>query len=195
MTLTHSGLRLPFSSFGDTIVFSFSRLRDPPHLHIACPPVLVMAVGVGHNPNPIPSVRGVDGASWKYKRPCFVAFVLQVSKHVIERHADDARYVFTNNPTGPSFGNNPKHLRPEVTVICRALLLPGNREWLTRKSACKQIGSGVLRSVEFMDVGNNWDCGPVLCEDLLAKRISLTKYLGSESCPMRRKRKPANAGK
>jgi hypothetical protein len=85
---THVGFNAPFISSGETIVFSFARAPLPPHLQRAAPPVSVTAVGVGHifrcaahfcmegasmfalavcvgnNPNPIPSVRGADGGSW-----------------------------------------------------------------------------------------------------------------------------------
>jgi hypothetical protein len=37
-----------------------------------------VAVGVCNNPDSIPSVVGVDGTSWKYKRPAGVAFPFQV---------------------------------------------------------------------------------------------------------------------
>jgi hypothetical protein len=42
------------------------------------PPVPIDASGVGHNPDSVSSVRGVDGASWKYNRLDFVAFTFQV---------------------------------------------------------------------------------------------------------------------
>ena len=45
---THSGFNAPLSSSGVTIVRSLALAPLPPHLHRAGPPVLFMAVGVGH---------------------------------------------------------------------------------------------------------------------------------------------------
>jgi hypothetical protein len=45
---TQAGLSWPLSSSGVTICRSFAREPEPPHLHIAAPPVDVIAVGVGH---------------------------------------------------------------------------------------------------------------------------------------------------
>ena len=45
------------------------------------------------------SVLGVDGTSWKYNRPCGVAFAFQVRKHRVECHADDPNNIFCHNET------------------------------------------------------------------------------------------------
>ena len=45
---THSGFNAPLSSSGVTIVRSLARAPLPPHLQSAAPPVLFIAVGVGH---------------------------------------------------------------------------------------------------------------------------------------------------
>jgi hypothetical protein len=47
--------------------------------------------------------------------------------------------IFANNPSGPECGNDSKHLWPEVTVIFRALSLPGNTERLARVSSDKKV--------------------------------------------------------
>ncbi len=44
---THVGFNEPLSSAGDTMEANFLRAPAPPHLHIAAPPVLLIAVGVG----------------------------------------------------------------------------------------------------------------------------------------------------
>ena len=45
---THVGFRAPLSSSGVVMDRSLARAPLPPHLHIAAPPVFVIAVGVGH---------------------------------------------------------------------------------------------------------------------------------------------------
>jgi hypothetical protein len=109
--------------------------------------------GVGHNPDSIPSVFGTDGASWNNKRPAGVAFAFQVRKHSVELHVDDSRHVFNKHPTGSCFRNNAEHLRPDRTVICRASALPGETEWLARKSSCEQVNPQVVGSSQGEDVG------------------------------------------
>jgi hypothetical protein len=84
-----------------------------------------VALAVGHNPNSVSSVSGIDGASWNNDRPAFVAFGLQVRKATVEFHADDSRHILANDPSGPDIRNNLEHRRPEETVIARACSLPG----------------------------------------------------------------------
>uniref|UniRef100_A0A6M3JNW8 Uncharacterized protein n=1 Tax=viral metagenome TaxID=1070528 RepID=A0A6M3JNW8_9ZZZZ len=95
---------------------------------------------MGNNPNPVPSVRGVDGASWYNKRLDFVAFTFQVRNTIVEAHIDEASNIFANDPRGLCFGNHPKHFRPEITVIFLASSLPGTGERLARKSTCEEKG-------------------------------------------------------
>jgi len=63
--LTHCGFSAPLSSCDVVIVRSFARAPDPPHLHIAAPPVSVIAGGVGH----IVSGRTAP-SSIGYRCPC-----------------------------------------------------------------------------------------------------------------------------
>ena len=103
------------------------------------PPIDALAFGVGHNSNPVSSVRGIDAASWNKKRLCFKSFRFQVSKHLVECQIDDSRHVLTKHPSGPEFPYNPEHFRPEVTVIVLASSLPGNGERLTRESTGNNV--------------------------------------------------------
>ena len=43
-----------------------------------------------------------------------------------EYHREDSSNIFTNEPTGPNFSNEPQHLRPEVAVILRSKSLSGD---------------------------------------------------------------------
>src|SRR6185369_16249364 len=78
------------------------------------------ARGVGHNPNSVSSVSGVDGTSRNNKRLAGVTDSFQVRKHTVEFHADDSKNIFTNDPSGPGCLDNFKHRRPEMAVICLA---------------------------------------------------------------------------
>lgn len=65
------------------------------------PCVATVAVTVGNNGTSFPPVRGIDGASRKYKRPAGVTAAFQVSKHLVERHVNDPSNVLSNHPSGP----------------------------------------------------------------------------------------------
>jgi hypothetical protein len=97
-------------------------------------------------------VRGVDGASWNNNRLDFIAFAFQVRTHLFEFHVDDSSNVLTNDPSGPGFRNNSKHLRPEITVIRLALSLPGTTERLAWETPGKQGCSSKSGAVEGADV-------------------------------------------
>jgi hypothetical protein len=108
--------------------------------------------GVANNPNSVSSVSCVHGASWNNKRPCGVAFTLQVRKHTVEFHVDDSKNILAKHPSGSCFFNNSEHFWPDRTVICRASTLPGNTEWLARKSACNERDASVGGSIEGEDI-------------------------------------------
>ena len=113
-------------------------------------------------------MRGVDGASWKYNRPCGVPFAFQLRKHIVECHVDEASNILCKHEIGSCFFNNSEHFRPEVTVILLASLLPGLTERLARKSACEEVCPSPLAAVKVSDVWDDWDIGPVSLEDFAA---------------------------
>jgi hypothetical protein len=80
-------------------------------------------------------VRGVDTASRYKERLDGVALVFHVSQHRVECQIDDPRHILAKHPSGPQLPDNSKHLRPEVTVIFLASLLPGEGERLTGETS------------------------------------------------------------
>ena len=138
---THAGFREPPTTDGSTFFNTVSKFGC---LSGSAPSVIVAAIaellrGVGHNPNSVSSVRGVDGASWNNNRPAGVTFAFQVRKHIVEAHADVPSNILANDPTGPDVFNNSEHLRPEVTVIFRAASEPGLTKGLTWKTAANKL--------------------------------------------------------
>jgi hypothetical protein len=133
---------------------------------------------------------GMDGTSWKYKRPCFVTDAFQVSKRAVERHPDEARDIFNADVSGPGFVNKSAHLRPERTVISRASSESGNRVGLTGRPAHKDIWSGdafftqYLRSQGTHIIKHRY-IRPMLCELTTAPCILLTKGNGGHTRPRR----------
>jgi hypothetical protein len=123
-------------------------------------------------------MSGIDGTSRNNNRPRGVAEIFQVRKHVVEFHADDSRHVLTNDPSGPGLLNNSAHFRPEVAVICRASLLPGEAEWLARKSPCNQVGADSANGSDISEVGHGW---PITFEDFAGIRFDFTECNGAEA--------------
>jgi hypothetical protein len=153
---------------------SSSNMRPP--LPLGRVPGLA-ALGVGHNPDPVPSVSGVEGTSWNNKRLAGVTDGFQVRQTIVECHADDSSNVFTKHPSGSCLFNNPQHLRPEVTVIRRASSLPGDTEWLAGEPTGDEIGPDVL---EFADVAEVRHLRPAVFENLAGEGLDLGKADGLE---------------
>ncbi len=98
---------------------------------------------VGHNPNPVSPMRGVDGTSRYNKRPAGVADFFQVSQHTVEAQRDVSSNILEKAPSGSELGNERSKVRPEMAVIRRAQSLPGETEGLTGV-ACGDDTDGVM---------------------------------------------------
>lgn len=97
------------------------------------------AVAVGQmapdDPDPVASVRGIDGASWNNNRPAGVAFGLQIRQNSVERQRDEASNVFTQECNGSRGCNKAMQFRPEVTVILLRALSSCDTERLAGEAA------------------------------------------------------------
>ena len=118
--------------------------------------------GVCHNPQPLSSVRGIDGRSRYSKRPCGVAAGFQVRKHLVEAHRDEPSNIFSKHPSGPELVHEPKHLRPEMAVIFRASALPGNGERLAREASGNKVRWSNMGGRQRPHVVMTRHVGPVL---------------------------------
>ena len=76
-----------------------------------------------------------DAASRKYEWENSVSRFCQVKNRFVEPHIDEASNIFPKHPTGPQFGNNAAHLRPQVAFIRKAPPLSGGGEGLTGEAA------------------------------------------------------------
>jgi len=122
-----------------------------------------LAVAVGsNNPDPIPSVRRVDGDSWNNERLDCIAFSFQIKAHLFEYHSrlhsNEATHVLSDDPLGFRKSNNSKHLRPEPAVICRSFSSSGLGEGLAGKAAGENKGcwNTCDRFTECLLVGLCW---------------------------------------
>jgi hypothetical protein len=148
--------------------------------------------GVAHNPNPVSSVRGVDGASWNNDRFDFVTFRFQVSVHLVECQADDSNNILTNDPSWPCLLYDSEHFWPEIAVIVLASPLPGVTEWLAGKSSREKSDSSICRAIERFDVSVDWDIRPMLFEDGLGVGFVVAESNGLKSSPSSGKSKSSN---
>ena len=76
-----------------------------------------------------------DTASRKYEWENSVSRFCQVKDRFVEPHIDEASNIFPKHPTGPQFGNNATHFRPQVAFIRKAFSSSGGGEGLARESA------------------------------------------------------------
>src|SRR5690606_2353162 len=111
---------------------------------IIAPVVPSEAVGVGHDEDPFPFVRGADARSWNKERPAGVTFTFQVRKYIVEAQRDMPSNILSNDPSGPQLPNKSKHFRPEVTVIRLASSLPGCGERLARVSSANKVNCSII---------------------------------------------------
>jgi hypothetical protein len=158
-----------------------------------CPPP--PTVGVGHKPDAISSVSGIDGTSRNNKRLAGVTELCQVSAHRLEPHADDSRHILTNDPSGPDCFDNVAHCRPEMTVIRCASLLPGKGPRLAREAAREHV-NGSVKASEVCALSNVSDVGHVgESFDKHSARVgfNLAESDGAESGPLGRECKASNS--
>lgn len=139
---------------------------------------LIEATGVGHNPDSFADVRRTDGTSRNNKRPAGVVDAFQIRQHLVESHADVTSNILCNDPSGPDSGDESQHVRPEVTVIRRALALPGLTEGLARVATYHDVR---VNRRECADVIVAWHVWPVLFEDAPAIRVDLAELHRTES--------------
>jgi hypothetical protein len=151
-----------------------------------------VALGVTHNPDSLPSMLRIDGASRNNDRPSGVAAGLQVRKHVVEFQTDDSRHILANDPSGPGIRNDAQHFRPEMAVIVRAESLPGETERLARKSPCDDVGAD---AGEFSDVSIVWHGWEILGEDTAGERFNFRETNRADACPLSCERESTDAGK
>jgi len=138
--------------------------------------IALQLLGVGNSPDPIPSVRCVNGASWNNKRPCGVTLSFQVRKHVVEAHADVANNIFSNDPRGPEFSHEPIKFRPEVAVIFLASPLPGSGERLAGVSPANNVNWSVnVRSFQCPHVWKARHIRPMLGQYRTGKWLILAE--------------------
>ena len=141
-----------------------------------------------------------DAASRKYEWENSVSRFCQVKYRFVEPQIDEASNIFPKHPTGPQFGNNAAHFRPQVAFIRKAPSLPCGGEGLTGKSSGDD-GNGfkscflkkrLLR--KSCDIPEFRHLRPVLFQNGIRIVRPLALADGAEACHLRRQIQTADAG-
>src|SRR4051794_16274926 len=92
-------------------------------------------------------MEGADSRSRNNDDPHLVACTFQLRLYPVKPacHTDDPRHILKKAPTGPEENHKPIQFRPEIAVICRALLSSGCGPGLAqlREPSGKKINSSV----------------------------------------------------
>ncbi len=100
----------------------------------------MQVVGVGHKPEPVPSVGRVDGTSWDNDRPAGVVLCFQVSRHSVEPAlANRRRNLFFHDDSGPSGTDEAKEVGPQVPIVILGFSFTGDGERLARGAAGPEL--------------------------------------------------------
>jgi hypothetical protein len=154
-----------------------------------------LALAVGHNPDPLSSVRSPDRPSTHHKRPDGVSLTLQVRTDSVNPPSAESTDVLSENPTGSKFFHKPGELRPKPRAgPFDSFAFPSDGDVLAGESSTDEIGLQSSQSVpcEFSDVFPDGDIRPVLSEDFSAERLNFAEADGLVvSCAFKTKTEPS----
>jgi hypothetical protein len=82
--------------------------------------------GLGHEPHALSDVRRPDTCSRQTCRPAGVTFSLQVIENSVEPPVGNrALNLFAKDRDRATLADEPRPMRPEMSIVGAALLLPG----------------------------------------------------------------------
>ena len=146
-----------------------------------------LAVGVGHNKHPLPSVRSPGMDSTDHERPRGVARSFQIKENPVSAESAEARDVFSHDPIRSGKLNNSEHLRPEPALVRLAVAPARDRDRLAGETAGNDVDAPErldLRAIEMMNVLEHRNARPVLREYPPAIRILFAECGGFDSGPL-----------
>ena len=129
------------------------------------------AVGVGQRPRPGSIVSGTDGRSVNNVRPDGITFSDKVTLNLFKGSCVDvSKNILSNNVKRSVLADLSECPRPHAVAVPMGV---GSAVALAWVAACDDIAAPI--EVEALHVVVNWDFGPVLSEDGLAKGVLLTE--------------------
>jgi len=142
-----------------------------------------------------------DATSRKYEWENSVSRFCQVKNRFVEPHIDEASNIFPKHVSGPQFGNNSAHFRPEVAGILKSLSFSCGGKRLTRESAGNDgdcfkscfLKKRLLRKGS--DIPEPGNIRPAFFQHGVWEVCPLTLANGLEARSLCRKVQTSNAGK
>jgi hypothetical protein len=71
--------------------------------------------------------------------PDGVAKTLQTGTNIVRRELENARDIFSDDPTQSNFSDQPRKLRPQIPVVPFRFLLSSHAEGLTGKTSVDKL--------------------------------------------------------
>jgi hypothetical protein len=137
----------------------------------------MLAAGVGHNPNPLSSVRRAGIVSTHHERPAGVTKRLQVAEDEVSSATPQAGHILADDPLWAQFSDEAGILGPEVSRVVGAFPFTGKAPGLAWKSSnntvnCAASGHNVncLHASDILPPRHIW---PVFRQHALAERVNL----------------------
>jgi hypothetical protein len=140
-------------------------------------------------------MRGADSRSFVMKNPDGVTLPLQILANVVRGKGQNSRYVFSHNPIRFNFSDQPRKLRPEISIVFFPFFGSGNREGLTGKTAIDDVNISNFFTFQCFDVVIDWYIGPMPIKYRSAKLIAFTHGDNTPSSRFKRQVDSANAAK
>jgi len=154
---------------------------------------VLLASGVGNNPNPVSLVRGANGARRNAMPFRVIPDLGQVSENVSHPSTKQRCHVLQDREFWSNHANGSNNMPVESrTGAGQSGALAGERDVLAWEPACDDI---CLAFDEFArrHVAVNWDIWPMFREHALAERIDLDEANRvRQSCAFKTYRKSAN---
>jgi len=157
-----------------------------------------VALSVGYSPRdqeePVTTVRGADGLRWDTVPFRIVPALGQRPENSGESPRTESWHVLHDDVLGSKIANDPVELPPEARPFpFEPLAFAGEADVLARKAAAKDVDGGCGLGGYLSDIIEPPDVGPVLCEHLPTKRITLgLPHRVADSCSFEPPFEPAD---
>ncbi len=134
---------------------------------------------MGHEEDPLATVRRSNIVSTHHERPYGVTARLQVLYDPVSAESAEARDVLSNHPSGSHLAHQPVELRPEPPLVLVSLPAPGAGDGLAGESSDQSVSWREVTHGHSSDVSESWNARPVSFEDSSAVVVKL--HLGDAS--------------
>lgn len=156
------------------------------------------AVGVGHNPDPIPAVASANGGSGYTVPFRIIPERSETPEHDVQSARAKGRDVFDDDPPRPDFADDAEVFEPQAgTTASEPSAASRNADVLAGKTPAYQIdGACLLRNHHAIESGNvivNWNPWPVFCQDSPAERLYFAEHGGLHAGALQPEAEPADA--